>query len=71
MVSASDKECPSIENSRCQSIGTVLTAPAYEAVRGVALPEGPALAAIAAWMGVATRVPSGVFASTRDPSTDD
>ena len=58
-----------------------MTAPAYEAVRGVAAPEGLGEAAAAAGgggagaplaggaiLGVATRVPSGVFTSIPEPS---
>jgi hypothetical protein len=58
-----------------------LTAPAYEAVLGVTAPEGLGVAAAAAaevgaaedlagaWLGVATRVPSGVLTSIPEPST--
>jgi hypothetical protein len=71
---------PSSENSRWKSVGAVLTAPAYEAVRGVAAPEGLGVAAAAAGggtadpvpggaiLGVATRVPSGVLTSIPEPS---
>jgi hypothetical protein len=57
-----------------------LTAPAYEAVRGVAAPEGLGVAAAGAGggaadplaggaiLGVATRVPSGVLTSIPEPS---
>jgi hypothetical protein len=57
-----------------------LTAPAYEAVRGVAAPEGLGVAVAAAGggaadpvaggaiLGVATRVPSGVLTSIPEPS---
>ena len=61
-----------------------MTAPAYEAVRGVAAPEGLGEAAAAAAaaggggaaaplaggaiLGVATRVPSGVLTSIPEPS---
>jgi hypothetical protein len=71
---------PSRENSKWKSVGAVLTAPAYEAVRGVAAPEGLGVAAAAAGggtadpvaggaiLGVATRVPSGVLTSMPEPS---
>ena len=62
-------------------MGAVLTAPAYDAVRGVIEPPDPgAPVGVAAGaadelpvggapLGVATRVPSGVLTSIRDPSS--
>ena len=71
MVKSNGSTWSSMENSRCQSVGLVLRAAAYEA-----LPEGTILgaeemlvpASLAAELGVATLVPSGVWASILDPS---
>lgn len=69
-VSLGSTTVPLMLNSRWKSVGAALTAPAYEPDRGAPI-DGPAdspLCAAAAWFGVAMRVPSGVLASTRDPS---
>lgn len=59
-----------MENSRCQSLGFVLRAAAYEALvpsvpRGVGTVEFGFVG-----FGVVTRVPSGVWASTLEPSDE-
>jgi hypothetical protein len=62
---------PFIENSRCQSVGDVLSAVAYDDPRAPpsAPREGPAsVLASAAWTGVSTREPFGVWATTLEPS---
>lgn len=58
----------SIENSRCQSDGLVLRAAAYEVNFALGGLDGDVKGAA---LGVATRVPSGVWASTLVPSEDD
>lgn len=63
MVISKGRTLSSIENSRCQSVGLLFNAAAYEVLGTVV--DADALASTA---GVATRVPSGVWATTFEPS---
>lgn len=57
-----------MENSNCQSLGLFFKAAAYEGLGGEAFePEADGPGAELG-LGVATRVPSGVCATTFDPS---
>ena len=66
MVVSCEMTCPSKLNSKDQSLVLLLSAAAYDALAD----EGPMDEApeIEAGFGVATLVPSGVCATTLDPS---
>lgn len=59
--------CPSIENSKCQSVGLAFNALAYD---DLASPDGSETGLSREGVGVVTRVPSGVCAKTLFPSVE-
>jgi hypothetical protein len=65
IVRSSGRRWSSIENSRCQSAGLALRAAAYEVLFALSGLDDDVRGAV---LGVATRVPSGVWASTLLPS---
>lgn len=56
-----------MENSRCQSLGLVFNTEAYDVLGSPGVRVGVDAKPLLGF-GVATRVPSGVWATTLDPS---